>query len=362
MAALLALNLLLATLLATTNWDRLRTPVSWLYSWLYLFVSRWVTTSTILGFYGLLILYLLVVVHVPGTAQRRHKRLIPYYDHEGQLKGWVREEIEGDPKTRPVHDTTSPRLPSPGGRHLADVPTIASAPSASQKNLAQYSLPSWDGFPDGQFRCHFTPQQIEDTSRLSVYWVADKRPGKRGSPSAVTPEKGKISSFKCAGIIKCKTSICTVRIAPGTNIAKQLEAFCACGEALHHRSCKVEWSIIFYRDGAVFDNSGLHNHSAYTHSLPVRKGKKTLQLETFISRQPIPLRPVNMTGSNASSEYDDLPLADSEAVNSDELEGDECGSTNDEEDADRSEKPEDSGDNVLLDHNADENEDSDTQT
>jgi hypothetical protein len=151
------------------------------------------------------------------------------------------------------------------------IPLPPSGPElSSQTDEAQPSLQltSWDGFPDGHFRCHFTPQQIEDTSRLAVYWVSDRLAGgKRGSPDAATPEKGKSSHFKCAGVIHCEATICTVRIAPGTNIARQTEASCSCGSPLHHHSCSVEWSVIFYRDGAVFENSGTHSHSTYTHSL-----------------------------------------------------------------------------------------------
>jgi hypothetical protein len=48
-----------------------------------------VTTSTVLGIYGLVLLYLLVVVHIPATTEHstrraRKKPLVPYYDHDGK--------------------------------------------------------------------------------------------------------------------------------------------------------------------------------------------------------------------------------------------------------------------------------------
>ncbi|KAJ7207438.1 hypothetical protein GGX14DRAFT_366278 [Mycena pura] len=151
---------------------------------------------------------------------------------------------------------------------------------------------TWDGFPDRRFRCHFTSQQVEDTSRLAVYWISDKvSGGKRGSLDPTTPEKGRSSRFKCAGVTSCEATVCTVRIAPGTNIARQTESLCKCGSPLHHRSCPVEWSVVFYRAGAIFENSGTHSHPRYTHSLPTSRNKKTApQLQHFIARKPIVLQ------------------------------------------------------------------------
>ncbi|KAJ7246038.1 hypothetical protein C8J57DRAFT_1361357 [Mycena rebaudengoi] len=276
----------LVALLVMSNWDHVILILAWSYS----LASRWVTTSAILVVYGLVLVYLLLVVHSLAVPQENHRKrhksiLVPYYDENGQLQGWVREERETTNSNGP-HTTLGERL------SLRPLPssTIDPPPTQTVKALSNFSLDSWDGFPDHHFRSHFTRQQVEDTSRLAFYWISDKLPGRRGSQDAVTPEKGKRSSYKCAGIIQCKAAVCTVRIAPGTNIARQIEALCTCGSPLRYRSCKVEWSVVFYRDGAIFENSGPHNHSKYTHSLPVSKTKKALQLQEFISRQPIALR------------------------------------------------------------------------
>ncbi|KAK7029100.1 hypothetical protein R3P38DRAFT_2524952, partial [Favolaschia claudopus] len=114
---------------------------------------------------------------------------------------------------------------------------------------------SWDGFPDGRIHCHFTPQQLADTSQLLIYWVANKPPWKRGSPDAASPEKEKISRFQCAGVLECSSRVCTVQIAPGADISRQVKSDCTCGFQLHHRTCKFEWSISVYRNGAVFQTS-----------------------------------------------------------------------------------------------------------
>ncbi|KAJ7439535.1 hypothetical protein B0H11DRAFT_1912901 [Mycena galericulata] len=274
---------------------------------------------------------------------------VPYYDQNGKLKGWVREEQEEIVfQTQLLTGTTlpqrlSPRLPS----HL---PATAAVPHPDgDENLPEFTLTSWDGFPDHRFRCHFTRQEVEDTSRLAFYWISDKRPGRRGSPDAITAEKGKLSRYKCAGIIECKAVVCTVQIAPGQNVARQLEALCTCGSSLRHRSCEVEWSVVFYRNGAIFENSGAHTHSKYTHFLPTLKNKKMLQLQEFIAKQPIVLRG-SQRNINGMSVSDDSHIREEEveAVDSD---ADEEHDSNEEVNVDNS------GDEERLDPEADQNKD-----
>ncbi|KAJ7451502.1 hypothetical protein B0H11DRAFT_2075843 [Mycena galericulata] len=322
MISLLTLNALLIILLAMTNWDHCLSLLWRLYS----ATLPWFTTSTVLGLYGMVLVYLLVVVHVDvpratehsSQIHRKKQRLVPYYDHNGQLKGWVREEEDGTVfQTKLLPGTTLPqslssRLPS----NPPATAVVSSPPHLySDENLPDFTLTSWDGFPDHRFRCHFTRQQVEDTSRLAFYWISDKRPGRRGSLDAITPEKGSSP---------CKAVVCTVRIAPGQNVARQLEAFCTCSSTLHHRSCEVEWSVVFYRNGAIFENSGAHTHSKYTHLLPTAKNK-TLQLQEFIAKQPIVLRG-SQGNINGISQSNDSHIREEEleAVDSDADEGAHC--------------------------------------
>ncbi|KAJ7915357.1 hypothetical protein B0H13DRAFT_2324455 [Mycena leptocephala] len=78
------------------NWDRVLSLLLWLYS----AASPWLTASTVLTVYGLVLLYLIAVVHAPATtpqpsSRRRHsKTLVLYYNRDGQIKSWVREEPE----------------------------------------------------------------------------------------------------------------------------------------------------------------------------------------------------------------------------------------------------------------------------
>ncbi|KAK7020898.1 hypothetical protein R3P38DRAFT_3548214, partial [Favolaschia claudopus] len=201
--------------------------------------------------------------------RRRRNRLVPYYNSEGQLQGWVREEKSQN--TRPATSLPQPirhsQLPISTRPTAPLESNVAPAPAKLTTPIPSAAPPSWDGFPDGRIKCHFTPQQIEDTSQLVVYWAADKLPGKRGSPTAATPDKGNISRFNCAGVVECDSKVCLSQIAPGENILRQLQSECTCGSKLFHRSCRFQWSIARYIDGAVFESNHTHTHSRYTHLL-----------------------------------------------------------------------------------------------
>ncbi|KAK6977195.1 hypothetical protein R3P38DRAFT_2462194, partial [Favolaschia claudopus] len=273
----LIVNGALIILLAMTNRGRL--PA--LYEWIYSVMRSSYTIPVILALYGLVLVYLLVSVKrledtepSESSTQRRKTRLVPYYNSRAAAPA------ESDLAPAPVHQRTPPPLPQ--GTASAPPRLVDEAP------LSTFPLPSWDGFPDGRLRCHFTPQQLEDTSQLAIYWVGDRLPGKQGSPTAATAEKGKVSRFQCAGVVECESKVCLTQIAPGANISRQVQSECTCGLKLHHRSCKVEWLIIQYRGGAVFECNHTHSHSRYTHSLSTPKSKPP-QLRSFISRQPVSL-------------------------------------------------------------------------
>ncbi|KAK6971806.1 hypothetical protein R3P38DRAFT_3241751 [Favolaschia claudopus] len=299
----LIINGALVLLLAMTNQGRLAALSEWIYS---LLCSSF-TIPAILALYGLVLIYLLVsVYHLENTTDhsstRRHRnRLVPYYNSKGQLQGWVREEKSQKPEatrtSHPQHKQTS-SLPvptpitAPAERNAASAPAKSTTPlplpPASASAPAPLSLEYWDGFPDGRLRCHFTPQQLEDTSQLAIYWVGDRLSGKQGSPTTATPEKGKVSHFQCAGVVECESKVCVTQIAPGANISRQVQSECTCGLKLRHRLCKFEWSIILYRGGAVLESNYTHSHSRYTHSLSTPKSKPP-HLQSFISRQPVSL-------------------------------------------------------------------------
>ncbi|KAK7013027.1 hypothetical protein R3P38DRAFT_2546987, partial [Favolaschia claudopus] len=290
----LIVNCALVLLLAVTNPGRLAALSEWIYSSL----RSSFTIPVILALYGLILIYLLVsVYHLENTENtstpRRRKRL---------LQGWVREEKSPSrPTTSPSQSiqasqlpiSTRPTAPSASAPAKQTTPLPLPQPTASATPRLSDATPfsvlaSWDGFPDGRIKCHFTPQQVADTSQLVIYWAADKLPGKRGSPTAPTPERGNISRFNCAGVIECDSKVCLSQIAPGADIQRQLQSECTCGSKLFHRSCRFEWSIARYINGAVFESNHIHTHARYTHLLVTPKSKPS-QIQTFISMQPVSL-------------------------------------------------------------------------
>ncbi|KAK7016562.1 hypothetical protein R3P38DRAFT_3567065 [Favolaschia claudopus] len=251
--------------------------------WVYSALGSPFTIPAILVFYGLILIYLLVsVYHLANTedasTRRRRTRLVPYYNSEG---------------------------------HRVCAPSFGRGSSIIDNSIAVVGrLP---GRSPQLIRCHFTPQQLEDTSQLAIYWVGDQLSGKQGSPTAATPEKGKVSRFQCAGVVACESKVCLTQIAPGANIARQVQSECTCGLKLRHRSCKVEWLIIQYRGGAVFECNQTHSHSRYTHSLSTPKSKPA-QLRSFISRQPVSLissqPPESLNLRRADSPQSSVPQRD----------------------------------------------------
>jgi type VI protein secretion system component VasK len=76
----------LVALLVMSNWDHVILVLAWSYS----LASRWVTISAILVVYGLVLVYLLLVVHSLSVPQENHRKrhkntLVPYYDENGEF-------------------------------------------------------------------------------------------------------------------------------------------------------------------------------------------------------------------------------------------------------------------------------------
>ncbi|KAJ7616048.1 hypothetical protein FB45DRAFT_236586 [Roridomyces roridus] len=187
------------------------------------------------------------------------------------------------------------------------------APS-SNESIPDCVLQSWDGFPNGRFRARFTRAQFTATSKVALYWVSDKVPGGgRGCVSAATPEKGLLTLRRCAGVLECSFDECAVQIAPGEDVAKQTNVQCVCGLALRHRPCTAEWSLVQYHEGAVFEHSGLHTHSRYTHLIPTR-GKKAPVLRSFIPKPPVALEASGEPVESVEKETNSKDLQDEDQI------------------------------------------------
>ncbi|KAJ7615839.1 hypothetical protein FB45DRAFT_873154 [Roridomyces roridus] len=202
------------------------------------------------------------------------------------LLGYVREEEEVF-----AGKTLEISAPASNTPHKALVSTVLPPDGpTSRDSIPDCVLKTWDEFPNGRFRVHFTREQFTATSKVALYWASRKlRGGRRGSTSAATPDRGCLSLHGCSGIIESNSGECTVQIAPGLDVSKEIKVGCACGLALRHRPCTAEWSLVQYNEGAIFEHGGLHTHSSYTHSLP-KSGNK---LKAFVPKPPVSLSQSN---------------------------------------------------------------------
>ncbi|KAJ7321627.1 hypothetical protein DFH08DRAFT_1033568 [Mycena albidolilacea] len=131
-------------------------------------------------------------------SRPRNPRLVPYFNRQGQIIGMVRVPPDNSPEE--LEPTT--HGPSPNN----DMPDVDGGPVRPSSRRLHTSVPqpvsstpanitpeTWDGWPDGRFQCQFLPQQVTDTNRLVIHWVCEALPGHRGSPTALTWQKGKES-------------------------------------------------------------------------------------------------------------------------------------------------------------------------
>ncbi|KAJ7315144.1 hypothetical protein DFH08DRAFT_820745 [Mycena albidolilacea] len=243
---------------------------------------------------------------VKGGRTPRNPRLVPYFNRQGQLIGMVRvppnnsrEELE------PTMHGPSPNNDMPdvdGGPVRPSRRLHNSVPQPVSSTPANITPETWDGWPDGRFQCQFLPQQVTDTNQLAIHWVCEALQGHRGSPTALTWQKGKAIHRRCIGVLECCSPSCSfnLQVAPaarGVDLHRQLQKTCLCGEATRLRSCGIEYSTYFYRIGAFFVNSGNHTHPRYTHSLTYRP-REPLEFEEYVAKRPISLRdsPVHVVG------------------------------------------------------------------
>ncbi|KAJ7732488.1 hypothetical protein B0H14DRAFT_2997527 [Mycena olivaceomarginata] len=235
-------------------------------------------------------------------SRPRNPRLVPYFNRQGQLIliGMVRV---------PPNDSREELVPTTHGPSPNnDMPDVDGGPVRPSRRLhtsvhqpvsstpANITPETWDGWPDGRFQCQFLPQQVTDTNQLAIHWVCEALPGHRGSPTALTWQKGKAippSMYWGPGVSPA---------ARGVDLHRQLQKTCLCGEATRLRSCGIEYSTYLYRSGAFFVNSGNHTHPRYTHSLTYCP-REPLEFEEYVAKRPISLRdsPVHVESHASAS-------------------------------------------------------------
>ncbi|KAJ7733875.1 hypothetical protein B0H14DRAFT_2639503 [Mycena olivaceomarginata] len=156
--------------------------------------------------------------------------------------------------------------------HLSDNDIASSTrPRAQSRGLhipIQQVPFSWDFWPDGEFQCVVSAQDLQDSGNLATNWVLETTRD-RGTTRARSWHKGHELCWRCLGTIECHGKTCPIELAPASRAVdrhKQLGQLCICGETLRLRLCGVESSLFRFRDGAVFIHRGFHTHSAFTHS------------------------------------------------------------------------------------------------
>ncbi|KAG1741189.1 hypothetical protein EDB19DRAFT_1706822, partial [Suillus lakei] len=139
---------------------------------------------------------------------------------------------------------------------------------------------SWDPWPDGDFERLFTWEEVAGTGNLSEYWACQPGGGgdKRGSESASSWPRGKMTRRVCLGVIICDEPTCEVVTRPQTRragIMRQLNVPCLCGGKLTHIDCGVMSVLYSFKDGVYYIHKGVHNHPKQTHLLHLTRDRRT---------------------------------------------------------------------------------------
>ncbi|KAJ7820666.1 hypothetical protein B0H14DRAFT_3735454 [Mycena olivaceomarginata] len=207
---------------------------------------------------------------------RPRPQLIPYFDTEGQLIGMVR--LRPDPQSLRQLELRAGPTEAQEHRSCPEMCLLEnrvsrqsheqSQPTPALDSIAQIPF-SWDFWPDGQFQSSVSPREITDTHKLATNWVLETVRS-RGSPGALTWQKGHELRRQCVGVIKCHNDTCSLQLAPAPRAIDrytQIQHPCPiCGDALTLSPCGIESSLYRFRDGGLFIHRGNHNHLIFTHS------------------------------------------------------------------------------------------------
>ncbi|KAK7052605.1 hypothetical protein R3P38DRAFT_2762957 [Favolaschia claudopus] len=214
--------------------------------------------------------------YLSSLSNEPDERLVPLYDLEGIQIGFVRitdanyslgahnDGNEHRSSANQISVSKSSSLPkrysdrqdSPemlmNQAETLDSSAVQTRSTESKRlKVPSKSLPSssWDGWPNTESYTAFASHEIAVPRDLTLNWSCEKIPSKRGSPNAVSWQKGKEIRQRCIGVLECG----------------------------------AESATYFYSGGARFMNFGTHTHSKYTHTLSYRK-HQPLEFEKFISK------------------------------------------------------------------------------
>ncbi|KAF8059496.1 hypothetical protein FPV67DRAFT_1357277, partial [Lyophyllum atratum] len=143
----------------------------------------------------------------------------------------------------------------------------------------------WDGWPSGNFKRHFTMDEVNEMGNLAIHWAHIVQGGfRKGDKFAAKRKEGKKSTRKCCGIINCDNEDCGITLRPTTKphtLHQQLQKRCTCGARLFHAKCDVVSTLQTWAGGIYYKNGGYHMHQRpprILHLLPDQKKRfeKTL--------------------------------------------------------------------------------------
>ncbi|KAJ7210884.1 hypothetical protein GGX14DRAFT_394503 [Mycena pura] len=245
-----------------------------------------VSLRTLLVLYGLTLVYILLALRRLRNAMKTDKhsksKYIPVYNEHDVLTGYVhasrkRRNATGQPLAMaPRASAHSDHLIEHGWCRFRHCPSTGH--QSLQGSRRRVGVADWNGWPDGDIKCHITRAELAQDGNLATFWATDAVPGRRpGSLDAVTSNGGKKYEFRCLGAIRCESAHChhDLCIAPATNLKylkRQLSQHCICGHILKHAVCHVQCSASAFRYGALFTHRGEHNHGHYTHRLLMTPG------------------------------------------------------------------------------------------
>ncbi|KAJ7833956.1 hypothetical protein B0H14DRAFT_2591166 [Mycena olivaceomarginata] len=191
-------------------------------------------------------------------ARPRGPRLVPYFDEQGMSRFWrfnwngsVASKSE-DLSDNDITLSTRPR-----------------AQSSSLHNPIQQVPFSWDFWPDGEFQCVVSAQDLQDSGNLATNWVLETTRD-RGTTRARSWHKGHELRWRCLGTIECHGKTCPIELAPAS---RDVDRHKQLGAAVHLRGdseASTLWGssrpcFVFAME-RVFIHRGFHTHSAFTHS------------------------------------------------------------------------------------------------
>ncbi|KAJ7673629.1 hypothetical protein B0H14DRAFT_2656818 [Mycena olivaceomarginata] len=176
----------------------------------------------------------------------------------------------------------------------------------------------WDFWPDGEFQCVVSAQDLQDSRNLATNWVLETTRDS-GTTRARSWQKGHELRWRCLGTIECHGQTCPIELAPAPRAVdchKQLGQLCICRETLRLRDSFTHSSMRHPNGSMVLiDYVPKHGTSsiqiAEPNILPLHSGEHSSGFyETRIIDKEVPFSDDIELNSDEQQEVEDDPEAD----------------------------------------------------